>query len=127
MQNRKYTRSGVWPNTDAIIKVQESISYDKVQYLTVKGKVANLGSSGMFLITNELVPVPAIAEITINFDSTYNMPDMLMTASGKTVRLTKKGVGIEFTSIDLLKLQKCIIEKINNGSDISECLNENGL
>lgn len=124
MQKRRYTRSGVWPNTDAIIKVQESIS---VNYFSVKGKVENLGSSGMFLLTDELVPVPAITEITINFNSKSSIPKLLITASGKTVRLTKKGVGIKFTSIDLKKLQKCIIQKINNGSDLSESLNKNGL
>ncbi|MBC2715403.1 MAG: hypothetical protein HF978_08850 [Desulfobacteraceae bacterium] len=120
MKKRRYTRSGVWPHTDATIKVQENISYDKVQYLTVKGKVQNLGSSGIFILTDKLVPIPATAEITINFDSTSNIPGLLISASGKTVRLTKQGVGIEFTSIDLKKLQTCIIKKINS-SDISEC------
>jgi len=113
MQKRRHTRSGVWQNTDAIIKVQENISYDSVKFITIKGKVENLGSSGMFLLTDELVPVPAIAEIAIDFHSKYNMPDMLITAFGKTVRLTKKGVGIKFTAIDLAQLQKCIIQKIN--------------
>ncbi len=121
MQKRRYTRSGVWQNTDATIKVRENISYDKIQCLTIKGTVKNLGASGMFLLTDELVPVPASAEITINFDAKSSMPDLLMEASGKTVRLTKKGVGIKFTSINLKKLQKCIIKKINS-SDISECM-----
>ena len=120
MQKRKYTRSVVWPNTEATIKVQDSFSDMKKKNVKIKGEIENLGCNGMFVITNESIPVPATAEITINFDSESNMPDMLMTASGKTVRLTKKGVGIRFTTIDLSKLQKCIIQKINN-SDISEC------
>jgi hypothetical protein len=120
MKKRKDTRSGVWPDTDATIKVQENMTSNKIDYLTFKGKVENLGSSGMFLLTDELVPVPAIAEITINFDSASSKSDLWMTASGKTVRSTQKGVGIKFTSIDLTKLQKCIIKNIN-GSTISEC------
>lgn len=93
---------------------------DKRQFLTIKGKVENLGANGMFLLTDERVPVPAIAEITINFDTSSNLPDLLMTASGKTVRLSKNGVGIKFTAIDLSKLQKCIIHKIND-SGAPEC------
>jgi len=120
MQNRKYTRSSVWTATDATIKIKENMTFDKKKHLTVKGKVENLGASGMFLLTKEQVPVPATAEITINFDNGSNLPDLLMTASGKTVRLGKNGVGIKFTSIDLSKLQKCIIQKIND-SGISEC------
>jgi PilZ domain-containing protein len=120
MQKRKYTRSGVWENTNAIIKVADNLMHDKRQFLTVQGKVENLGANGMFLLTNERVPVPAVAEITINFDTSSNMPDLLMTASGKTVRLGKNGVGIKFTTIDLSKLQKCIIQKIND-SGITEC------
>ncbi|MDA3896650.1 MAG: PilZ domain-containing protein [Desulfobacteraceae bacterium] len=119
MQKRKFTRSSVWKNTDATIKVPDNLLHDKRQFLTIKGKVENLGANGMFLLTNERVPVPAVAEITINFDTSSNLPDLLMTASGKTVRLNKNGVGIKFTTIDLSKLQKCIIQKINN-SEISE-------
>jgi len=120
MQKRKYTRSTVWPNTEATIKVEDNFSSSKKKNIKIKGEIENLGSSGMFVLTNEPIPVPATAEITINFDSESNMPDMLMTASGKTVRMTSKGVGIKFTAIDLSKLQKCIIQKINDLS-ISEC------
>jgi len=120
MQKRRYTRSGVWPNTEATLKVQETFSDNKNKNVKIKGNIENLGSSGMFVITNETIPVPATAEITINFDSESNMPDMMMTASGKTVRMTKKGVGIKFTAIDLTKLQQCIIQKIND-SENSEC------
>ncbi len=120
MQKCKFTRSSVWINTDATIKVPDDMFHDKRQFLTVKGKVENLGANGMFLLTDERVPVPATAEITINFDTSSNLPDLLMTASGKTVRLTKNGVGIKFTAIDLSKLQKCIIQKIND-SGAPEC------
>jgi len=120
MQKRKYTRSEVWENTDATIKVEDNLMHDKRQSLTVKGKIENLGASGMFLLTQERVPVPAVAEITINFDTSSNMPDLLLSASGKTVRLSKNGVGIKFTAVDLSKLQKCIIQKIND-SGITEC------
>ena len=123
MQKRRYTRSNAWHDMDATIKVTGKLSYKKIEYLTVRGKVENLGSSGMFLLTNELVPVPATAEIVINFDCNACKPEMVMKASGKTVRLTKQGVGIRFTAIDLKKLQKCIVRKIN-ASDLTECIPE---
>ncbi len=78
MQKRKYTRSSVWENTDATIKIPDDMLHKKRQFLTVKGKVENLGANGMFLLTDERVPVPATAEITINFDTSSNLPDLLM-------------------------------------------------
>jgi c-di-GMP-binding flagellar brake protein YcgR len=121
IQKRRYTRSKAWPDTMATIKVQDSFGYNKIHCMTVTGQVEDLGCSGMFFISEEFVPVPGYAEIIIHFDSNPEMSDMAIKASGRTVRLNKKGVGIRFTSINLEKLQKCIIQKINH-SDFGECL-----
>lgn len=120
MQKRLCTRSNVWENTDATIKVREQIDPKRAGYVTVKGKVENLGSSGMFLITDEVVPVPAPAEIIINFTPNASASELMLNAAGKTVHISPKGVGIKFTSIDLRKLQNCIIQKINMFSAV-EC------
>jgi hypothetical protein len=114
MQKRRCTRSGAWLDTIATIKVQYPFSINKIRSMTVTGKVENLGSMGMFLITDELIPVPGFAEIAIHFNSNSCMPALLIKASGRTVRLTKEGVGIKFTSINLKKLQECIVQRINN-------------
>ena len=113
MQKRRYTRSGAWPDTHATIKIQQPFSFNKIEYVTVQGKVGNLGASGMFLMTEQLIPVPGFAEITINFESNPKISDLSLNAIGRTVRLDKNGVGIKFTSIDLKMLQKCIVKKIN--------------
>jgi len=45
----------------------------------------------MFLITPEIVPVPAKAEITINFDpASKQSSNLKLTATGETVRATMK-------------------------------------
>ncbi len=113
MQKRKCTRSGAWPDTSATIRIQEAFSFNKIEYMTVKGQVENLGASGMFLTTDQLIPVPGFAEITINFESNPKTSDLSVKAFGRTVRMTKNGVGIKFTSINLKMLQKCIVRKIN--------------
>jgi hypothetical protein len=111
---RKVTRSQVWPETEATLKVAETFAKGSRGFTTIKGSVSDLGSSGMFLITPELVPVPAKAEITIDFDpSSKSKSKIIITAMGETVRMTQEGVGIKFTSIDLVQLQQCIISKMN--------------
>ena len=113
---RRCTRSGAWPDTHATIKIQQAFSFNKIEQMTVKGKVENLGASGMFLMTDKLIPVPGFAQITINFESDPKISDLSLNAIGQTVRLDKNGVGIKFTSINLKMLQKCIVRKINVSS-----------
>lgn len=110
---RKVTRSQAWPDTEATIKVTDTLILDSRSVLTFKGSVGDLGSSGMFLITPDVVPVPAKAEIIIDFDPGSRSSKLKITAIGETVRSTNEGVGIKFTTIDLAKLQQCIISKMN--------------
>lgn len=76
--------------------------------------MGDLGSSGMLFLTKDHVPLNTVVAITINFDPSSKSSDLSLSASGKTVRITEGGVGIKFTSIDLNKLQKCIISKLNH-------------
>lgn len=114
MENkRKNTRSRVWPDTEATVRVADGFSYNSGGRITFKGIVGNLGSTGMFLKTTEKVPVPARADIEINFDPESKEAGITIKASGETVHSTKEGVGIRFTVIDVAKLQQCIIAKMN--------------
>ena len=80
-----------------------------------QGKVGDLGSSGMFFLTNEPVTLDIPVAITINFaPQSPRASDLSLSASGQTVPPTTEGVGIKFTSIDLQKLQKCIVAKLNH-------------
>ncbi|MFP3980774.1 MAG: PilZ domain-containing protein [Desulfobacterales bacterium] len=110
-QTRDNTRTRVWEDTSAIVKVADPYSQSR-EVLTVKGRVADLGGTGMFLVTGDPVPVPAEAEISIDFDP--DRPSLLRVhARGQTVRTSADGVGIRFTDIDLNRLQQCILARMN--------------
>lgn len=117
---RRNTRTHVWPDTEATIKVAEAYGADLRRHIMVKGRVVNLGSNGMFLETDEIVPIDANADIIINFDPDSTTSALVIRTSGQIVHSTKDGIGIRFTSIDLAKLQKCIIGKMNKLENMSK-------
>ncbi len=111
---RKSTRSQVWPDIVATIKVQDTFgNAHSRSFVTITGRVEDLGAAGMFLLTSESVPVPARAEIMIDFDPKVKLSGLRIIALGETVRKTGEGVGIKFNQIDMRQLQKCIVAKMN--------------
>lgn len=108
---RKNTRTKVWPDTKATIKVADPMSPVR-KILTVTGNVSDLGAHGLFLITNEAVPVPAKAEIFIDFDPLHPA-SVAIEALGEVVRSAENGVGIRFTTINVERLQNCILARMN--------------
>lgn len=110
---RRSTRSKVWKDTKAILKIHDYNDFGSRKIIRINGNVTDIGSDGMFLSSLEYIPVPAKAEITINFDPDSDFNDCSILVQGETVRESKKGVGIKFTSIDVKKLQECIINKMN--------------
>jgi len=113
LDRRKSIRTKAGKDTRASVNIFNSNGYDSQQSYLIRGYVENIGPGGMLLKTHEFIPVPAKADMIINFDSKHNSSEYSLNASGETVRITDDGVGIKFTSIDLAKLQKCIIHKIN--------------
>ncbi len=110
---RKNTRSQVWQDLEATIKVNDPFGEEGGRkILSFSGGVGDLGGTGMFLRTMEAVPVPAKAEITIDFDPS-NKGGLTISAMGETVRSAADGVGIRFTAIDLTRLQHCILTRMN--------------
>ena len=114
--NRKFSRKKVWQDTEATIKVNDPFNDGSRKTMTIKGIVDNLSTGGMFLTTNEPVPVSTKAEITINFDPVSGSSDLSVKALGEIVHSVENGVGIKFTSIDMVELQQCIIKKMNKRS-----------
>lgn len=110
---RRCTRSKVWKHTKATLKMHDHHDYGSRRIIRINGDVTDIGSDGMFLSSLEYIPVPAKAEIKINFDPDSDFNDCSILVQGETVRESKKGVGIKFTSIDINKLQECIINKMN--------------
>ncbi len=109
--HRKNTRTQVWPDVKATLKMTDPHTSSR-KAMTFEGRVGDLGGLGMFFITRENVPVPAKAEISIDFNL-GKKADMVLSARGETVRSTSEGVGIKFSSIDMAHLQKCILERMN--------------
>jgi hypothetical protein len=109
--HRKNTRTQVWPDVKATLKINDPHGSGRKTF-TFVGRIGDLGGMGMFFITRESVPVPAKAEITVDFNL-GKKSDMVLSARGETVRKTSEGVGIKFTDIDLSHLQKCILARMN--------------
>lgn len=109
---RKNTRSAVWEDITATMEVDDPYDPKGRTRLTVEGKVKDIGAEGMFFISSENIPVDVKAEIVIDFNP--GEPGVwTVAAKGKTVRKAPDGVGVRFTSIDLLKMQQCIMARMN--------------
>ena len=119
MSKRKNTRSQAWPDTKATIKVVEDFGGGSRSRIQITGIVQNLGATGFFIETSEIVPIPSRAEISIYFEPELKSSGLKIQAIGETVHMSKSGIGIRFTSIDLNKLQKCIISKMNRLAEAS--------
>ncbi|NOY68550.1 MAG: hypothetical protein GXP53_03530 [Deltaproteobacteria bacterium] len=108
---RGNTRSRVWPDTTATVKIKDPYDAEGRSVITIRGIVADLGSEGMFIKTDEAVAVPSRAEITIDFN-----PDrpgtICVHAMGQAVRSADNGIGLKFSTIDVQRLQKCILERM---------------
>ena len=119
---RSSTRSQVWADTQAIITATDPLSPSGRGSIKIEGKVKDIGSLGMFLITKESLPRNDDVEIEIIFDPDSHISNLKVRATGKTVHRTHEGIGIKFTSIDLSRLQKCIIEKMNREERASKSM-----
>jgi len=116
------TRSQVWPDTHAIITATDPLSPSGRGTITIEGNVKDIGSLGMFLITKESLPNNDDVEIEIIFAPDSQVSNLTVRAWGKTVRRTHEGIGIKFTSIDLSRLQKCIVEKMNREERVAKSM-----
>ena len=119
---RASTRSQVWPDTEAIITVTDPMSASGRGKIRVRGSIKDLGSYGMFCETQEYIPRNVDVEIEIIFDPNSRVSSLVVRADGRTVRRTSEGMGIRFTNIDLSRLQKCIIEKMNRQDRVSRSM-----
>lgn len=111
-EKRKYNRSRVWEDVTALVDFLDPLDSKGRRKIRVNGKVGNIGSKGMFLISGEALPIGAKADITVDFDPMQ--PGKLeVQAEGTIVRLSHDGVGIEFSRIDINQFQHCIMKRMN--------------
>ena len=110
--NRSVTRCKVCTDTQVTVNVSEAFDHGNWSF-TVKGTIKDIGERGLFLMTPEVVPVPAKGKITIDFEPGSPSDNFKIRALGETVHATNEGVGIRFTYVNLPKLQQCIVSKMN--------------
>ena len=96
-QRRKSTRTKLWFDAEAIVKFD---------FGTIKGKVDNLGAKGMFFMTSQKIPQNSDVEIKLIFKSKKQseLPDI----KGTVAWCEDKGMGIQFTEIDLKVFRECM-------------------
>ncbi len=113
LQRRNATRSQAWPETKAYLEFLLPNGHKTIKKYSTCGDVRDIGSSGMFLTTHDFIPVATHLGITICFDSEADKKNLSISAKGQVVRSERDGVGIRFTSININRFRKCVIEKIN--------------
>ena len=96
-EKRRTTRTELWFDAEAIVKSNHGV---------ITGKVNNLGSKGMFIETSQKIPRNVEVEIKIIFKS--ESPSALSDIKGTVIRHEDKGIGIQFTKIDLELFRECM-------------------
>lgn len=110
---RTNSRSVVWEGVAATIHVEDPFSAEGRRALIINGEVKDISAEGMFLLSGDVIPIDSKATISIDFNS--RKPGRIMlNAEGKIVRRDAQGVGIQFTRINLQRLQQCIMERMND-------------
>ena len=111
-KKRKSTRNKVWPETEVHVKFRDKTALKANSIVRIKAGVDNLGSTGMFVRTEELVPTGTEVELTIDFNP-GGKPANYIHAAGKVVRMEKNGFAVMFSKIDTHALGECIMAKLN--------------
>ena len=119
---RTSTRTQVWSDTEAIITAADPMAPSGRAKIRVQGGVRDIGSFGMFFVTQEYLPRNVEVEIEILFDPNSRLSKLSVKARGNTVHRTPEGIGIKFSEIDLSRLQRCIIEKMNRQERLSQSM-----
>jgi hypothetical protein len=65
----------------------------------IQGTVENLSMHGMFLVTDQQLPINAAVEITIALSGVT--PEIAITVNGKVRRIAPNGIGFDFERMDL--------------------------
>lgn len=107
-KNRKTTRNTMW--SDTMVKMSYRTRYGKGSNSMIKtsASVENLSSKGMFVLTDDVIPVNTELDLQIQFNNTISL-----NAIGKILRTDKRGIAIVFTEIDTIKLGECIMDRLN--------------
>ncbi len=112
-EKRLISRNKVWPETVAVITYRDATYYRLHINKFFTGKIDNIGSQGMFIITDKNLNINTKLDILIDFNPN-KAPEISIKAEGIVLRSGSEGLAIQFTKISTLELGQCIIQKLNN-------------
>jgi hypothetical protein len=113
LKKRKSTRNKVWPETEVQVSCRNVSGANASALMRFKAGVENLGASGMFIKTEEVVVTGTFVELKIDFNPGAR-PPIFIHAEGHVVRTEEKGFAVKFSKIDAKALGECIMMKLNS-------------
>jgi hypothetical protein len=112
MEKRRTTRNPLWKSTLASVRFMDALDSKQRNVTTVRGRVDNMGSTGLFLVTKNHVPHGTDLDIFIEFSADDPTSPMLE-ARGRVIRTEERGVAIKFSAIDVRRFGECVITMLN--------------
>lgn len=97
MDNRQFRRMAF--NATVLIKHEET---------SFTGKVENLSLRGLFVKTDQKIPLNETVTISLSF--TGSNADLSLGMEGKVVRVTDDGIGLNFKKVSIDSLEKSMSE-----------------
>jgi hypothetical protein len=97
MDNRQFRRMAF--NATVLIKHEE---------MSFVGKVENLSLRGLFVKTDQKIPLNETVNITLSFIG--NSANVSLSMEGKVVRVTDDGIGLNFKKISIESLEQSMNE-----------------
>lgn len=112
-KKRKNTRNKVWPETEVHVSFRNKAELKANNLVKFRADVGNLGSSGIFIKTDEHINTGTEVDLKVDFQPGAH-PPIFIHATGRVVRIEKSGFAVSFTDIDVKKLGECIMAKLNS-------------
>ncbi len=103
-EKRKLLRADLW------LAVLGEVTFKS---MTIRGRVQNLGSGGLFMECPDPLPVATMVKVNIYFRSKQKKI-LCLRASGAVIWFDKKGMGIQFVGLDIDQYRKYVLSMIND-------------
>ena len=106
-KKQRNKRNKVWPETRVILEYRDALASFSNTLVRTTVTVENLSASGIFVLTHEVIPSQTKVRVIIDFN-----PGVIE-ANGVVSRTEERGVAIEFTDMDTMRLGDLIMAKLN--------------
>jgi hypothetical protein len=112
-ERRDSSRNEILTDTDVLFIYRDNRDPLKPSNRKAQGKVSNLGSGGMFLLTGVSLPIGQKIAFKVNFIF-GSSPGPSLQGTGLILRSDKEGgYGIKFLDINMEELRQCVIWMID--------------